>query len=160
MSGDRRGYLRPGAAERGFGRVLVFLIRIGLVRGHFFVLEVRGRKSGRTIALPVDPIECGGRCYLVCARGEAQWVRNARAAGEIVLVRALRRRRYGVRELPPDARPPVLKTYLDRFAAEVQRFFPVPKGSPVEAFAELAPRYPVFELRSLSDQAAVTEGRG
>jgi hypothetical protein len=54
MSGNARPYLRPGAVERIFGRILVSLIRIGLVRGHFYVLEVRGRQSGRTISLPVD----------------------------------------------------------------------------------------------------------
>jgi hypothetical protein len=114
MSGNARSYLRPGAVERIFGRILVSLIRIGLVRGHFYVLEVRGRQSGRTISLPVDPIDLDGRCYLVCARGNANWVRNARAAGEVALVRAMRRRRYAVRELPPGRRPPVLKTYLAR----------------------------------------------
>jgi hypothetical protein len=50
-------------------------------------------------------------------------------------------------------RSPILKAYLDRFAGEVQRFFPVPKGSPVEAFSELAPRYPVFELQPLDETA-------
>jgi hypothetical protein len=74
-------------------------------------------------------------------------VRNARAAGEVTLVRAMRRRRYAVRELPPGMRPPALKAYLDRYATEVQRFFPVPKGSAVESFNDLAPRYPVFELQ-------------
>ena len=141
-----RSYLRPGAVERIFGRILGFLVRIGLVRGHFYVLEVRGRMSGRTISMPVDPIDLDGRCYLVCARGNSNWVRNARAAGEVTLVRAMRRRRYAVRELPPGMRPPVLKAYLDRYASEVQRFFPIPKWSPVEAFVDLAPRYPVFEL--------------
>jgi hypothetical protein len=146
MPENARSYLRPGVVDRIFGRILVFLVRIGLVRGHFYVLEVRGRQSGRTISLPVDPIELDGRCYLVCARGNANWVRNARAAGEVTLVRALRRRRYAVRELAPGMRPPVLKAYLDRYASEVQRFFPISKGSPVEAFNDLAPRYPVFEL--------------
>jgi len=50
-----------------------------------------------------------------------------RQTGEVVLARAMRRR-YAVRELPPSSGP-VLKAYLDRFASEVQRFFPVPKGS-------------------------------
>ena len=144
-------HLKPGAFERGFGRCLVWLIRIGLVRGHFYVLEARGRKSGRKFSLPVDLLDLDGRRYLACARGDANWVRNARAAGEIALVRALRRRRYAVHELPPGERPPVLKAYLDRFAAEVQRFFPVPKGSPVEAFDDLAQRYPVFQLRPLDE---------
>jgi hypothetical protein len=38
-----------------------------------------------------------------------------------------------VRELPADQRPPVLKAYLDSFAAEVQRFFTMPKASAVAA---------------------------
>jgi hypothetical protein len=150
MPADAASFARLGAVSRIFGRTLAFLVRIGLVRGHFFVLEVRGRSSGRVISLPVDLLELDGRRYLVCARGNSNWVRNARAAGEVALVRALRRHRYAVRELPAEARPPVLKAYLDRFAGEVQRFFPIPKGSDVEAFDDLARRYPVFELQPLS----------
>jgi deazaflavin-dependent oxidoreductase (nitroreductase family) len=146
MSGNTGNYLRPNAIERVFGRILTALVRIGLVGGHFQVLEVRGRKSGKTISLPVDPIDCDGRRYLVCARGNANWVRNARAVGEITLVRGRQRRRYAVREVEPALRAPVLKTYLDSYATEVQRFFPVPKGSPVTAFESLVPRFPVFEL--------------
>lgn len=151
MSESTAPFIRPGVAERLFGRVLMQLVRIGLVRGHFYVLEVRGRKSGRTISLPVDPLDEQGRRYLVCARGEANWVRNARAAGQVTLVRALRRRRYAVRELPAGERAPLLKAYLTRFAREVQRFFPLSKDSPIEAFAALAPRYPVFELLPLDE---------
>ena len=102
-------YLRPSGIERGFGRALKFLIWIGLVRGHFYVLEVRGRRSGKLISLPVDPIEFRECRYLVCARGEAQWVRNVRAAGAVTLARALRRRRFVAREVPPADRPPILK---------------------------------------------------
>ncbi len=144
-----RQFRRPRAIERVLGQMLTLLVRLGVVRGHFFVLQVRGRRSGRTISLPVDPIELDGRRYLVCARGESHWVRNARAAGEIVLARALRRVPYRVRELPMNERAPILKAYLDHFAAEVQRFFPVAKGSPVEAFDAVADRYPVFELAPL-----------
>ena len=154
MPGTTSSYLKPGTLDRIFGRALVFLIRIGLVRGHFYVLEVRGRNSGRTISLPVDPLDLDGQRYLVCDRGNSNWVRNARTAGEVVLVRAVRRCRYLARELPPDMRPPILKAYLDRFAGEVQRFFPVPKGSPVEAFNDLAPRYPVFALQPLDETRA------
>jgi hypothetical protein len=151
MSENARHYLRPGAADRIFGRMLTALVRIGVVRGHFYVLEVHGRKSGKAISLPIDPLDLDGRRYLVCARGNSNWVRNARAAGEVTLVRAMYRQRFAVSELAPALRPPVLKAYLDRFAGEVQRFFPVPKGSAVEAFADLAPHYPVFELRPLPD---------
>src|ERR1700741_3688332 len=130
MPESARSYLRPGAFERIFGRILACCVRIGLIRGHFYVLEVRGRKSGRTLSLPVDLLDLDGHRYLVCARGDSNWVRNARAAGEVVLVRAMRRRRYAVREIPPGMRSPILKAYLDRFTGEVQRFFPVRKGSP------------------------------
>ena len=149
MPGNARSYLQPGAMERLLGQTLAFLVRLGLIRGHFYVLEVRGRKTGRTISLPVDPLDLNGKRYLVCARGESNWVRNARTAGEVGLARAMRRHRYAVRELPPSMRPPVLKAYLDRFASQVQRFFPVPKGSAVRAFNDLAPGYPVFELQRL-----------
>jgi hypothetical protein len=35
---------------------------------------------------------------------------------------------------------------LDRFKLTVQRFFPLPAGSPVDAFRPLVDRYPAFEL--------------
>jgi hypothetical protein len=156
---ERAGDFRPPPAiERVFGRLLVFFVRIGALRGHFHILEVRGRRSGRIIALPVDVLDIDGRRYLVCPRGETQWARNTRAAGEVALVQALRRRRYRAIELPAASRPPILKQYLDRFAAEVQRFFPVAKGSPATAFVDLATRYPVFELLPL-DNGAVAKRR-
>jgi hypothetical protein len=153
MSGNAPSYLRPRAVERVFGYTLAFLVWIGLIRGHFYVLEVRGRKSGKTISLPVDPLDLDGRRYLISPRGESNWVRNVRSAGEVVLARAMRRHRYAVRELPLWKRPPVLKAYLDRFASEVQRFFPIPKGSAVESFNDLAALYPVFELRPPDETA-------
>jgi hypothetical protein len=146
MAEDTPQFRRPSAPERLFGKLLVFLVRLGIVRGHFYVLEVKGRKSGRTITLPVDPLDWGWRRFLVCPRGQSQWVQNVRATQTVALVRAMRRRHYDVRELPIDERPPILKAYLDHFAGEVQRFFTVPKGSPVDAFEPLAERYPVFEL--------------
>ena len=153
MPESAQNYLRPRAVEHVFGRILTSLVWIGLIRSHFYVLEVRGRNSGRTISIPVDPLDLGGHRYLVCARGNSNWVGNARAAGQVVLARAMRRHPYAVRELPPSMRPPVLKAYLDRFANEVQRFFPVQKGSAVEAFNDLAVRYPVFELQPLDETA-------
>jgi hypothetical protein len=42
-----------------------------------------------------------------------------------------------------------LKAYLDRFKKEVQRYFPLVAGSPVESFRELVESYPAFELIAL-----------
>jgi hypothetical protein len=45
-------------------------------------------------------------------------------------------------EIPPASfnageKPEILKAYLDTFRREVQRYFPVPAGSPLEAVAKL-----------------------
>jgi hypothetical protein len=51
-------------------------------------------------------------------------------------------------------KPPILKAYLDRFRREVQRYFPVPAGSPIERFGPLAPRYPAYELLPRASDSA------
>jgi hypothetical protein len=43
-------------------------------------------------------------------------------------------------------KPVVLQNYLDRFKTTVQRYFPVPAGSPPAAFTPHVDHYPVFEL--------------
>jgi hypothetical protein len=110
------------------------------------VLEVRGRTSGTLHALPVDLLLDNGRPYLVAPRGYTQWVRNAEVAGEVTLRRGRQVRHFRLRALSDAEKPPILKAYLERFRREVQRYFPLPAGSPVEAFVPLAPRYPAFEL--------------
>ncbi|HZO08589.1 MAG TPA: nitroreductase/quinone reductase family protein [Myxococcota bacterium] len=110
------------------------------------VLEVRGRRSGTTYSLPVDLLIQAEALFLVAPRGRAQWVRNAEAQREVTLRRGKQRIRYRLRTLSDSEKPPILKAYLDRFRREVQRFFPIRAGSPVEEFIPLAGRYPAFEL--------------
>lgn len=136
----------PTAGERIFNRAFGFFVGLGLAPGHMYLLEVRGRKSGKTYRTPVDLLELHGKLYLVAPRGRTQWVRNAEAAGEVVLKRGSQRRTYRLRPIAAAERPPYLKAYLDRFKAEVQRYFAIPAGSPAEAFASVAENYPVFEL--------------
>ncbi len=128
--------------NRAFG----FFVGLGLAPGHMYLLEVRGRKSGKTYRTPVDLLEVQGKLYLVAPRGRTQWVRNAEAAGEVLLKRGSQRRPYRLRPMAAAERPPYLKAYLDRFKVEAQRYFAVPAGSPVEAFTAVAEDYPVFEL--------------
>jgi hypothetical protein len=66
----------------------------------------------------------------------------------VTLRRGRRRVAYRLRALPDAERPPILAAYLDGFRREVQRYFPVPAGSPPGAFAPLVSRYPVFELEA------------
>lgn len=146
MGEQSRAAERPTLVERLFNRAVGALVRLGIGPAHMHVLEVRGRKSGRLYSLPVDLLLEGGKHYLVAPRGHTQWVRNAEVTGEVTLRRGSRATHYRLRPLSDTEKPPILKAYLDRFRREVQRFFPVPAGSPIEAFVPLAPRYPAFEL--------------
>jgi deazaflavin-dependent oxidoreductase (nitroreductase family) len=137
---------RPTAVERLFNGAIGALVRFGIGLPNMRVLEVRGRKSGKLYTLPVDLLTHDGRLYLVAPRGRAEWVRNAEASGSVVLRRGRHAGEYGLRALSDAEKPPILKAYLDRFHREVQRFFPVNAGSPVDGFTSLTSRYPAFEL--------------
>ena len=146
MVSEARPFHRPNALERALNRAIGALAGLGLGPAHIWVLEVRGRTSGRIRATPVDLLPEQGRLYLVAPRGYTEWVRNAEASGGITLRRGRRRVAYRLRALAAAEKPAVLRAYLDRFRREVQRYFPVPAGSPPDAFVPLASRYPAFEL--------------
>ncbi len=139
-------FLRPAAGERFFNRLYGIALRFGLAFSHNYLLEVRGRKSGRVFTTPINLLDYKGRRYLVANRGQTQWLRNARAAGRVVLAKAGRRTEFVVRDVPDDQKPELLKEFLERFKASVQRFYTVKPGSPVEAFKPMAPECPVLEL--------------
>jgi deazaflavin-dependent oxidoreductase (nitroreductase family) len=139
-------FREPTTVEKIFNRTFGFLVGLGIGPAHINVLEVRGRKSGKLFSTPVDLLDLNSKRYLVAPRGRTQWVRNAEAAGEITLKKGSKRQKYGLRPLSDVEKLPVLKAYLDNFKREVQRYFPVPAGSPPEAFAEVASSYPAFEL--------------
>src|SRR5258707_13959817 len=66
--------------QRVFNPLVSLLTNLGVsVRGSR-ILVVRGRKSGQIRTTPVNPLEIGGKRYLVAPRGETEWVRNLRAA--------------------------------------------------------------------------------
>jgi hypothetical protein len=73
-------FLAPGALERILNRAFGTLVGLGLGLHHNYLLEARGRKSGRLHATPVNVLDLGGRRSLVAPRGRTQWVRNAEAA--------------------------------------------------------------------------------
>jgi hypothetical protein len=73
-------------------------------------------------------------------------VRNADVTGEVVLKRGSVARKFRLRAVPDTEKPEILKLYLENYKSAVQGFFPLPAGSPVAAFREIAANYPVFEL--------------
>ncbi len=140
------GFRAPTALERAFNRFFGFLVGLGLGLKHNYLLQVRGRKSGKLYSTPVDLLEMDGRRFLVAPRGLTQWVRNAEAAGEITLKKGSSRQSFRLRAISDAEKPPLLKAYLDSFKTTVQRYFPVPPGPDVQAFVSIAADYPVFEL--------------
>src|ERR1700687_4791281 len=151
MSSPLPEFRAPSAVERVFNRVFGFLVGLGLGFSHNYLLQVRGRKSGKVYSTPIDLLELEGKRFLVAPRGRTQWVRNAEAAGEVTLKKGRSQQRFQLRPITDANKPEILKAYLDNFKREVQRYFPVPAGSPPEAFAELAESYPAFELIARSE---------
>jgi deazaflavin-dependent oxidoreductase (nitroreductase family) len=137
---------QPTTIDRAINRLFGFLVGLGLGLRHNYLLQVRGRKSGRIYSTPVDVLDRDGKRYLVAPRGYTQWVRNAIASGTVALKKGRRVEECGIRLLLDDEKPEILKSYLDRYKVIVQRYFPVAAGSPTEALRPLAGNYPVLEL--------------
>jgi deazaflavin-dependent oxidoreductase (nitroreductase family) len=123
--------------------------RLGRSPGGAQLLEVRGRTTGQVRATPVNPLAIAGTRYLMAPRGETQWVRNFRAAGEATLRVGDRREPIVlVRELPDAEKPPVLRAYIDRWAWQVKGLVDAPKGASDAQLAGIASNHPVFEIRT------------
>lgn len=146
VSSGGSAFRQPTATERLFNRLFGFLVGLGLGFKHNYLLQVRGRKSGKVYSTPIDLLELNGKRYLVAPRGRTQWVRNAEAAGEVMLKRGSYEQNFRVFPIVDGDKAPLLKAYLEKFKAEVQRYFPLAAGSDVEAFEGIAADYPVFEL--------------
>jgi hypothetical protein len=94
---------------------------------------------------PVSIVQAGDERWLVAPYGDRNWVRNARAAGWVVLRRGRRREHLVVEELSPEQAVPVLREYYRR-GRVTRPFFDVSLASPDEEWLAEAPRHPVFRL--------------
>jgi deazaflavin-dependent oxidoreductase (nitroreductase family) len=139
-------FRKPNFFERTLNKAFGVLVGLGIGLRHNYLVEVPGRKTGRLYSTPIDLLEFKQRRFLVAPRGRTEWVRNAESAGEVVLKRGNVRQKFRVRIVSIEEKPEILKAYLDRFKLTVQRYFPVRAGADPATFAEIADRYPVFEL--------------
>jgi len=118
----------------------------GIAADYLATLQVKGRRSGRAISLPIVLAEVEGQRYLVSMLGEnVAWVRNVRAAGGQAVLRHGRRERVRLEEVPPDRRAIVLKAYLQR-APGARPHVPVDKDAPLSEFEKVAAAIPVFRV--------------
>lgn len=136
----------PSRFEHWFNALVAMLAKFGITFRDGYRLLVTGRKSGKIYAVAVTVLTLEGQKYLVAPRGETQWVRNARAAGEVVLEKGDNKKRYAVEEISGPNKNLVLAAYLNQYHKAVQRYFPLEAGSAPEQFDSIAHAFPVFLL--------------
>ena len=118
----------------------------GISSGVVVTLEVTGRKSGRTLSLPLVIVILDGQRYLVSMLGEnVGWVQNVRAAGGRAFLRNSGREEIQLEEVPPGERAPILRAYLRR-APGARPHAPVDKDAPLAEFERIAAAFPVFRI--------------
>lgn len=151
----RTEYRPPASWYQRFNRIGVPLIALGLAPHDAVVLEVRGRKSGKARNTPILRTRHDGDDYLVALAGEAQWVRNVRAAGGEAAIRHRRRRPATLHELPAAGRAPVIAAYIEaatRRSGEnaarkaTQLYFGLDLDASLDQIGEIAGYYPVFRI--------------
>ena len=137
---------RPNRVARLADRFTAALSARGVGPDYLVTLEVPGRRSGRTVSLPIVVADVRGERYLVSMLGEGvNWVRNVRAAGGDATLRHGRREEVRLEEVAPERRAPVLKAYLGR-APNARVHIPVAKDAPLTDFERVAGRFPVFQI--------------
>src|SRR5881628_2459012 len=113
-------YDEPNLAARATNAVFRGLAEAGISIAGTRALRVRGRTTGKLRGVVVNLMTVDGRDYVVSPRGNTQWVRNARAAGEIEMGPRWRSRTVRVDEIADEAKPDLLRRYLDRWFWEVK----------------------------------------
>jgi hypothetical protein len=140
-------YDEPNRVARAGSAVIRWLAESGVSILGTRALRVRGRTSGAMRSVVINVMTLDGVDYLVSPRGNTQWARNARAAGEVETGPRRRRRSARVTELSDDAKAPILKEYLDRWYWQVKGYVGglTPHSTAAEMTA-VAPTIPVFVL--------------
>jgi deazaflavin-dependent oxidoreductase (nitroreductase family) len=137
---------RPNRIAAAINAGWAALHALGIAPNHLVTLDVRGRRSGRMMSLPLVMAVVDGERYLVSMLGDdASWVRNVRAANGHAVLRHGRREAVRLEEVAPAQRAPVLKAYLKR-APGARALVPVDQDAPLAEFERVASRFPVFRI--------------
>ncbi|MGE2715618.1 nitroreductase/quinone reductase family protein [Mycolicibacterium litorale] len=140
-------YDQPTAPARAFNEVIRWLAEAGVSIGGTCALRIRGRKTGKTRTVVVNLMSVDGRRYVVSPRGNTQWARNARAAGQVETGPRWRRHAVRIAEVPEAAKPALLKRYLDRWYWQVKGHVGgLNPNSSEDEMRAVVPSIPVFEL--------------
>lgn len=140
-----RGPYRLGVSRRLVNAVVRLGVWTGLAPERFQLLLVPGRLSGRARSTPIIVHVQAGHRWLVAPYGERAWVKNARAAGRVILRRGWRTETVTVEEVGALEAAPVLKQYLSETPI-TGPFFAATPDAPLADFVREAPEHPVFRL--------------
>ena len=148
--GSPARYVQPGwFTQHVFNPIVAALTRAGVSVWGSRELRVRGRTSGEWRTTPVNLLSYEANRYLVAPRGQTQWVRNLRVAGEGELRVGKRIEPFRAVEIDDEDKPAILRAYLKRWKAEVGVFFGgVSATSPEADVRRIAPDHPVFRIHS------------
>jgi hypothetical protein len=136
---------RGNAVARRWARWWTAVIPLGLMPRRIVTLEVLGRATGVVRRFPLVLADVDGRWYAVSMLGDCNWVRNVRAADGRAVLRRVRSRPVQLVEVPVARRPAILTRFVQK-APGGRPHVPVDRRRPVEDFAAVAERYPVFEV--------------
>lgn len=136
---------RGNPTARRYARAWNAVMRLGVLPRRWVSLQVPGRRTGQPTRFPLGMADVDGQWYLVSMLGECNWVLNVRAAGGLATLRRARTHRVLLTEVPADQRPRILKRYLEKVPGG-RPHVPVDRHEPVESFARVAARYPVFRV--------------
>jgi deazaflavin-dependent oxidoreductase (nitroreductase family) len=81
-------------------------------------LEVARRNAVHPQRVPVIPLDHAGSLYVVSTRGEADWVKNVRAAGKVRLGQKGNFATYVATEVAAEERAEVVKAYRKKAGRE------------------------------------------
>jgi hypothetical protein len=144
-------YQKPPAMVSKVANPLMItaVTKLGIRPGGMAILSVKGRKTGRSIRVPVNPVDVAGRAYLFSPRGTAQWVQNVRAAGgkaNLHLGRKLQP--VNLTEIPDSEKLPIVREYVRRFYSAVGKIMNIPKDPTDEQLKAVLANHPVFLIEN------------
>jgi deazaflavin-dependent oxidoreductase (nitroreductase family) len=143
---------RFGLVRKTGNAVIGALLRAGLAPRMYVLLTTRGRRTGQPRTTPIRLLTYDGKEWLVAPYGEVDWVRNARAAGKVLLRHGRHTRALDVFECAAGESAPVLREYV-RKEPLTRPYFDAKASGPVSEFVAEAGSHPVFRLVSPADSS-------
>jgi deazaflavin-dependent oxidoreductase (nitroreductase family) len=140
--------IRPPWWLKYVNKAMIAVNKTGLLKDGPVVLTVTGRKSGQPRSTPITPFEVDGLRYVVGGLPGSDWVRNAQANPDAVLVRGKTHERVRMVELPVDEARPLLRQFpiLVPTGVGFMKNAGLVTGPNPDEFESLAGRCPVFRF--------------